>query len=98
MRVATVLGTVTLSTRLPEVPSGQFLIVRPQSAQALRDGAPATAESVVAYDELGAPRGGLVAITDGREATMPFAPRPVPFDLYSAAIMDVVRVAAEAEV
>ena len=97
MRVATVIGTVTLSRTLPEVPPGQYLLVAPQRAEALRAGAPVIGEVVVAFDELGAPIGGLVGVSDGREASMPFAPREVPCDLYSAALMDVVHVAEVVE-
>ncbi|MEW6742370.1 MAG: EutN/CcmL family microcompartment protein [Planctomycetota bacterium] len=97
MRAARVLGTVTLSVRLPDVPPGQFLIVQPMSAQALRDGGRAPAEPLVTYDDLAAPIGAIVAVSEGREATMPFRPRAVPFDLYSAAILDVVHVAEVAD-
>jgi microcompartment protein CcmK/EutM len=93
MRIARVIGTVTLSSRLEEVPPGQFLIVQPEGVAALRTGAPADAEPVVAYDELGTGRGARVAISEGREAAMPFHPRRVPFDAYCAAIMDTVHVA-----
>jgi ethanolamine utilization protein EutN len=93
MRPALVLGTVTLSRALPEVAPGQYLLVAPQPAAALRAGTVTIGEVAVAYDELGAPQGGLVAVSDGREASMPFAPRHVPCDLYSAAILDVVHVA-----
>ena len=50
MRVAEVIGTVTLSRRLEDIPPGRFLIVRPQSGAALRNQEPALAEPVVAYD------------------------------------------------
>lgn len=93
MRVGKVIGTVTLSSRLVEVPPGQFLIVQPESTAALQAAAPANAEPVVAYDEQGAALGARVAVSEGREAAMPFVPRPVPFDVYCAAIMDVVHVA-----
>jgi microcompartment protein CcmK/EutM len=92
VRVGKLIGTVTLSRRLADVPPGQFVIVQPESTAALQAAAPAKAEPVVAYDELGAALGGRVAISEGREAAMPFVPRHVPFDVYCAAIMDVVHV------
>lgn len=92
MRVAKVIGSITLSARLADVPPGRFVIVRPESAAALRDGEPATAEPLVAYDELSAGVGARVALSEGREAAMPFHPTRVPFDAYCAAIMDVVHV------
>ena len=91
MRVAKLIGTVTLSARLEDVPDGRFVIARPESAVALRDGEPATAEPLVAYDELSAGMGARVALSEGREAAMPFDPRLVPVDVYCAAIMDEVH-------
>jgi len=93
MRITEVIGTVTLSRRLENVAGGRFLIVQPQGVEALRDGEPAAAEPVVAYDEIGAAPGCRVAIAEGREAAMPFAPRLVPVDAYCAAILDEVYLA-----
>jgi len=90
VRVADVIGTVTLSRCLENVTGGRFLIVQPQSTEALCDEAAATAEPVVAYDEISAWLGSRVAISEGREAAMPFYPRLVPVDAYCAAILDTV--------
>lgn len=92
MRVAKVIGRVTLSTRLPDVPAGQFLIVQPLSRDALTGRDKPSAEPVVAYDERSASIGDRVAISEGREAAAPFHPNRVPFDAYCAAIMDTVHV------
>lgn len=103
MRVAQVIGSITLSRRLDDVPPGRFLIVRPEPLDALRldarrpdvlagDGGRSGAEPVVTYDELGAGRGTHVGISEGREAAMPFHPRPVPIDVYCAALLDAVDV------
>ena len=97
MRVAEVIGTVTLSRRLPDVPPGRFILLRPQPLEALRDGAASEVEPVVAYDERSAGLGAKVAFTEGREAAMPFHPRPVPIDAYCAAILDAVHVTLSAE-
>ncbi len=91
MRTAEVIGSVTLSARLENVAGGRFVIVRPQSAAALRGEESATAESLVAYDELSPGRGAIVAVSEGREAAMPFYPRLVPVDAYCAAILDQVE-------
>ena len=40
---------------------------------------------------LGAGVGQLVAVSEGREATMPFHPKRVPYDAYCAAILDSVH-------
>ena len=40
--------------RLSELAGGRFLVIVPESGDAIRDGAPPTSESVVAYDEISA--------------------------------------------
>jgi ethanolamine utilization protein EutN len=45
-------------------------------------------EEIVAFDELGAGVGSRVAISEGREAAMPFHPEIKPIDAYNAAILD----------
>jgi len=97
MRVANVIGTVTLSRRLADVPPGQFIVVQPLPLETLRDGAPGGAEPVVAYDQLSAALGERVGFTEGREAAAPFEPRKVPIDAYCAAILDAVHVDREVQ-
>ncbi len=92
MRVAEVIGTVTLSQALPELPPGQWLIARPLPLNALATEAASAVEPVVAFDELGAGVGARVGLSEGREAAMPFHPRPVPLDVYCAAVLDAVVV------
>jgi len=92
MRVAKVIGTITLSRCLGNVAGGRFVIVQPESTEALRDDEPATGEPLIAYDEFSAAVGTRVALSEGREASMPFHPRLVPVDVYCAAILDRVHV------
>jgi len=92
MRIGKVIGTVTLSRRLREVPAGQFVVVQPEPLETLRDDAPTTRDPVVAYDALGAGLGEQVGIAEGREASMPFYPALVPFDVYCAAILESVEI------
>jgi microcompartment protein CcmK/EutM len=99
MRIGRVIGTVTLSRRLPELKPGKLMLVDVLDAQALRGharGARRAApmpESLMVYDELGAGEGQLVALSEGREAAVPFHPANVPIDAYNAAILDTVEVA-----
>ena len=95
MRIAEVIGRVTLSHRVEEVAGGKFLLVKPLRSETLRDGTPVDTEPLVAYDELGADLGCRVSISEGREAACPFWPKDVPVDAYCAAILDDVRVDAE---
>ena len=91
MRVGNVIGTVTLSQRLEHVSGGRLLLVQPRHLASLRDDTPGTAEPVVAYDEISAGMGSVVAVSEGREAAMPFYPRLVPIDAYVAAVLDHVQ-------
>ena len=105
MRIAKVIGTVTLSRKLPELKPGQFLIAEALDNQALhaaRGSANSDVfatqrskpmpESLVVFDELGAGVGQIIAVSEGREACMPFYPTPVPIDAYNAALLDQVEV------
>jgi len=98
MRLARVLGTVTLNPRLPSLKGGSLLLVEAMDWDAVAgadDHAPRSspaAESLVAYDELGAGEGQIVGLSEGREATMPFYPQRVPIDAYCAAIIDTLDV------
>lgn len=97
MRIARVLGTVTLNRRLDSLKPGRLAVVEALDADALtgRDNdAPRKSpmpESLVAFDPLSAGVGSLVAISEGAEATMPFRPDKVPIDTYVAAILDTIN-------
>lgn len=99
MRIARVIGTVTLNRHLPDLKPGRYLIADTLDAGALaavdRHGARMRPmpESLVVFDCLGAGIGQFIAVSDGREAALPFFPDPVPVDAYCAAILDQVSVA-----
>ena len=98
MRIARIIGNVTLSHRLPGLRAGTLLLAEPLDGDAVRSpGASArrsspAPESLVVFDELGAGEGQLIAVSEGREATMPFYPGKVPIDAYAAAIIDTVHI------
>jgi len=100
MRVARVLGTVTLNDALPDWPRGALLICEALDAEGLaalpevKARRSAMPESLVVLDELGAGKGELIAVSEGREAAMPFHPGRRPVDAYSVAILDRVSVDA----
>lgn len=54
----------------------------------LREGTPPTADDLVAWDDLGAGIGDLIATSEGAEAAQPFRPENKPIDVYNAAILD----------
>ena len=94
MRIARVLGTVTLSRNVAELRPGRYLLAEALDAGALAGLATSARrtlpmpESLVVFDQLGAGEGQLIAVSEGREATMPFFPGKVPIDAYAAAILD----------
>lgn len=88
MRIAEVIGRVTLSRAHPSLRGGRFPIVQPMSLAALRDGAEPQGEELVAYDRLGAGVGALVGLSEGREAANPFGKEKTPIDAYCACLID----------
>lgn len=96
MRIAKVLGTVTLNRALPSlgVRHGRFLIAEAMDHQALAGNGRATPmpQSLIVFDELGAGVGQVIAVSEGAEAAQPFRPASVPYDAYNAAILDHVEV------
>lgn len=88
MRIGEVIGTVTLNRAHPSLLGGRLKLVVPLSLEDLTGQGDKSAEELVAYDELGAGIGSLIAISEGREAAMPFHPDVKPIDAYNAAILD----------
>ena len=94
MRIARVIGTVTLGTKLPELAAGRLVVAEALDGAALEgvaQDAPRSepmSQSLVVFDELGAGEGQYIAVSEGREAAMPFTPQKVPIDAYAAAILD----------
>ena len=90
MRIAKVIGVVTLNQQMPDLVPGRYLIVRPCNRGSLVGANPGNEETLVAYDELSAGLGDLIGVVEGREATAPFWPKKVPYDCYNGAILDAV--------
>ncbi len=100
MRIAKVMGTVTLTQRDQNMPDGKLLICDVLDHQALsglkdnRSRKKAMPESLIVFDELGAGTGCLIALAESGEAAAPFKPENVPLDAYCAAILDEVVINA----
>jgi microcompartment protein CcmK/EutM len=92
VRVAEVIGTVTLSRWHPSMQGARYVIGVPLSLAALRAGAVGDGEDLVIYDQLGAAVGNRVGFSEGIEAAAPFHPDRKPVDAYLAAILDTVVV------
>ena len=91
MRIAKVIGKVTMNLSMSEVVPGSFLIVRTFNRGSLVGANEGNDETVVMYDCLGAGIGEMVGLVEGREATAPFWPTKVPYDAYNACILATVN-------
>lgn len=92
MRIAQVIGRVTLSIHDPACAAGRWLIVSPLETKDLNTACdsppPISAQpSLVVLDSLGAGEGDIVGIVEGAEATAPF-PHPIPIDAITVALFD----------
>jgi ethanolamine utilization protein EutN len=92
MRIALVLGTVTLSQWHPSLTGAAWRLCAPLDREALQTLQPGQEEAFVTYDELGAGVGSLIAVSEGAEASAPFHPDVKPIDAYNAAILDTIDV------
>ena len=96
MRIGRVIGRVCLNSAYETLVGGRFLIVAIQDRFSLAGAPRQTSENLVCYDHLGAGEGELIAVSESREACMPFYPeKRVPLDAYCSAILDNVVVAED---
>jgi microcompartment protein CcmK/EutM len=92
MRLGTVIGRVTLSTTVPALEGGRWLIVSPFTREHFQRDTQAPAglskdPSLVVYDDLGGGVGQTIGFVEGREAACPFE-QPTPVDAINAALVD----------
>jgi ethanolamine utilization protein EutN len=92
MRIAEVIGTVTLSRFHPTLEGARWVIGVPFSLSALREGRAGDGEDIVIFDQLGAGNGSRIGLTEGTEAAAPFHPERKPVDAYCACILDHVSI------
>jgi microcompartment protein CcmK/EutM len=88
MRIAEVIGRVTLSRYQPQLRGGRFLIALPMPLSALTEDSDDRGEEVVVYDILGAGPGSVIGLSEGREAANPFGKTKTPIDAYCACLID----------
>lgn len=88
MRIAEVIGTVTLSRHHPTLTSARWVIGVPFSLKALRESRAPDGEDLVIYDNLAAGVGSRIGFSEGGEAAVPFLPEKKPVDAYCACILD----------
>jgi ethanolamine utilization protein EutN len=93
MRIAEVIGTVTLNRWHPSLTGARLKLVVPLSLADLKGQTDRPrAEDFAVFDELGAGIGSRIAVSEGREAAMPFYPDVKPIDAYNAAILDTIDI------
>ncbi|MEE2781166.1 MAG: EutN/CcmL family microcompartment protein [Planctomycetota bacterium] len=88
MRIAEIIGTVTLSRIHPSLAGGTFRVAVPLSEVELAGGTLSSREELVLYDQLGSGLGSRIALSESREAAAPFFPERKPVDAFNAAIID----------
>ena len=92
MRIAEVIGTVTLSRCHPSVAGFRWIVGVPFSLKALKANAAPDGEDLVILDELGAGHRQKIGVSEGVEAMMPFQPERKPIDAYCACVLDTINV------
>lgn len=92
MRIAEVIGRVTLNRCHPSLRGATWRIVTALDRDGLQGDQTGRGEPFVVYDDHGAGEGALIGVSEGAEASAPFHPKVKPIDGYAAAILDHVEV------
>lgn len=92
MKIAEVIGKVTLSRKHPSLDGARWLVGIPLQSDELNKTRKKKTEPFVIYDELGASTGCQIAVSEGAEAAAPFHPDVKPIDAYVSAILDQIEV------
>jgi microcompartment protein CcmK/EutM len=88
MRIAEVIGTVTLSRWHPSLTGYRWVIGVPMSLEALKNQLAPDGEDIVLVDQLGAGSGQKIGVSEGGEAAASFFPEKKPLDAYCACVLD----------
>lgn len=94
MRIARVMGKVTANRRIEQFPHGSLLLCEALEVDGARQAdrhvprETPMSDSLVVLDELGAGEGSVIAVSEGREASMPWWPEHRAVDAYCVAILD----------
>ena len=102
MRIAKVVGTVTLNRSHPSYSGAVLRLAVPLSLAELsaelvaassgkESETEAAADEVVVWDDLGAGVGSLIAMSEGAEAAQPFRPEIKAVDAYASALLDEIQ-------
>jgi ethanolamine utilization protein EutN len=88
MRIAKIIGTVTLNRSLASFTGARLKLAVPLSLDDLTNQTQRCPDFEVVWDDLGAGMGSRIAMSEGPEAAKPFRPEPKPVNAYNAAILD----------
>lgn len=88
MRIAKVVGKVTLNRCHPSFRGARLRLVIPQTLDNLMSKSKTDSDTLVAWDEIGGGNDSIVAIAEGPEASQPFRPEVKAVDCYVSAILD----------
>lgn len=88
MRIAKVIGTVTLSQIHPNLVGGRLKVAIPLHESELTAEADPESDDLVVYDDLGVGINDKIFLSEGAEAAQPFYPDIKPIDAYNAGIID----------
>ena len=91
MRIAKVVGTVTLNRCHPSFEGARLRLAAPLSLADIRREQEPQADEMVVWDDNGAGLGSLIAVSEGAEATQPFRPDLKAVDAYASALLDEVN-------
>lgn len=91
MRIAKVIGNLTLNRCHPSFDGARLRLAVPLTYEELTEELDPAGEPLVVWDELGAGLGSMIAISEGPEASQPFRPAIKPVDAYAAALLDAIQ-------
>jgi len=97
MRVARVIGTVTLNRCHPSFEGATLKMAVPLSLGEMTGQHEPRPDFLVVWDQLGAGIGSLIAVAEGAEAAAPFLPERKPVGAYNAAILDHLQIADDTD-
>lgn len=92
MRIADIIGTITLSQCHPALDGATWKIGVPLKAKALNGSTEDRGEPFVIFDEMSCGIGDTICVSESAEASAPFYPEQKPIDAYNAAIIDSLNV------
>jgi len=95
MRIAHVLGSVTLSRCHPSFVGASLRLAVPMSREDLAQDRVPQAEPLVLWDQWGAAVGSRILLSEGPEAAQPFRPAEKPVDAYNAGILDEIHLRSD---